>query len=88
LEAAHILPYRGRHTNHTANGLLLRSDLHTLFDLKLIAVDVEGMTLLVSTDLSATCYEEYRGEPIRIPENPEEQPCREALKKHRLKSGL
>ena len=29
LEAAHILPYRGDHTNHVKNGLLLRSDIHT-----------------------------------------------------------
>src|SRR5690606_35764594 len=30
LEAAHILPYRGEHTHRVDNGLLLRSDLHTL----------------------------------------------------------
>lgn len=32
LEAAHILPYSENGPNVTANGLLLRSDLHTLFD--------------------------------------------------------
>lgn len=30
LEAAHIRPYRGPHTNHIQNGLLLRADIHTL----------------------------------------------------------
>jgi hypothetical protein len=39
LEAAHIFPYRGDATNDVTNGLLLRSDLHTLFDCGLIAVD-------------------------------------------------
>ena len=39
LEAAHVVPYRGVATNHPANGLLLRADLHALFDLGLIAVD-------------------------------------------------
>jgi hypothetical protein len=38
LEAAHIHPYRGPDTNHPANGLLLRSDLHTLFDCGLVVV--------------------------------------------------
>jgi putative restriction endonuclease len=39
LEAAHIQPYRGSHTNHIQNGLLLRSDIHTLFDCRMIAID-------------------------------------------------
>jgi hypothetical protein len=39
LEAAHIHPYRGKDTNCVSNGLLLRADIHTLFDLGLIWVD-------------------------------------------------
>lgn len=36
LEAAHITPYLGPETNHITNGLLLRSDLYTLWDRCLI----------------------------------------------------
>jgi hypothetical protein len=32
LEAAHITPYRGAATNTPSNGLLLRADVHTVFD--------------------------------------------------------
>lgn len=39
LEAAHIIPYRGEHTNDVTNGLLLRADIHNLFDLGLIKID-------------------------------------------------
>src|SRR5271155_3471993 len=39
LEAAHISPYRGLQSNHPQNGLLLRADLHSLFDLGMLAVD-------------------------------------------------
>ncbi|WOJ89750.1 HNH endonuclease signature motif containing protein [Methylocapsa polymorpha] len=39
LEAAHISPYLGDHTNDVTNGLLLRADIHTLFDRGLIKVD-------------------------------------------------
>lgn len=38
LEAAHISPYLGKHTNHVTNGLLLRADVHTLFDRGLIKI--------------------------------------------------
>ncbi|XHX78739.1 MAG: HNH endonuclease signature motif containing protein [Stenomitos frigidus ULC029] len=38
LEAAHTIPYNGK-TNNISKGLLLRADLHTLFDLKLITVN-------------------------------------------------
>jgi hypothetical protein len=39
LEAAHIMPYLGEHTNHVTNGLLLRADIHTMFDLGLFKID-------------------------------------------------
>ncbi len=41
LQAAHIMPFRGDHTNHINNGLLLRADIHTLFDLGIIKIDRE-----------------------------------------------
>jgi hypothetical protein len=88
LDAAHIVPYMGPETNHPGNGLLLRTDLHTLFDLKLVAVDAATMTLLVSSLLDNTCYEQYRGSAIRIPNDHDTQPSREALRQHRIESGL
>ncbi|WP_200883691.1 HNH endonuclease [Archangium violaceum] len=39
LEAAHIFPYHGPQTNHVTNGLLLRADLHVLFDLGLLRTE-------------------------------------------------
>jgi putative restriction endonuclease len=39
LEAAHITPYRGEAYNDPSNGLLLRADIHTLFDLNLMWVE-------------------------------------------------
>lgn len=38
LEAAHICRYLGAQTNVVQNGLLLRADLHTLYDRALIAI--------------------------------------------------
>ena len=88
LEAAHIIPYKGQETNHTANGLLLRADLHTLFDLQLVAVDEETMCLLVSPELDGTVYESFRGKRLEVSEESMWQPSREALEQHRRESGL
>ena len=33
-------PYRGTKDNHPDNGLLLRADIHTLFDLDMIGIDL------------------------------------------------
>lgn len=88
LEAAHILPYKGPKTNHPANGLLLRSDLHTLFDLCLIAVDTGTMTALVSPVLNRSSYQKLAGKRLRLPRDKTRWPSKEALDDHRAKSGL
>jgi hypothetical protein len=88
LEAAHIVPYKGPKTNHSGNGLLLRADLHTLFDLRLLAVDAATMRILVSPKLAGTSYERYHGKRIRVPEEPARQPSLDALEQHRQESGI
>jgi hypothetical protein len=88
LEAAHIIPYKGTQTNHVGNGLLLRGDWHTLFDLRLVTVDGETMRLVVSPKLAGTGYDKYDGETIRLPEDPANWPSKEALKQHQRESGL
>ena len=46
LQAAHILPYTDAETNKIDNGLLLRADLHNLFDLYLISIRlIEGLLI-------------------------------------------
>jgi len=47
LEAAHIIPYRGADDNNVENGLLLRTDIHTLFDLDLLGIEPEGLRLVL-----------------------------------------
>ena len=88
LEAAHIVPYRGPETNHPSNGLLLRADLHSLFDLGLISVDTSTMTIIVAPRLLQTSYGALSGTALRIPNVPGTRPSVEALAKHREWSGL
>jgi putative restriction endonuclease len=88
LEAAHIVPYQGPQTNHVTNGLLLRADLHTLFDLGLITVDPTTKVIVVAPTLRASEYGELHGRPLRLPLMEENQPNEQAIRLHYLKSGL
>lgn len=80
LEAAHIHPYRGPKTNHVTNGLLLRADIHTLFDCNLIAIQPDSMTVLTRESLRDSDYWAYNRRPLRLPRNPAEQPSADALR--------
>lgn len=88
LEAAHILPYRGPQTNHITNGLLLRADLHDLFDLGLVAVDAEQMKVRLATELQGTSYEGVDGARLWLPQNAAIMPNAEALHRHFLASKV
>lgn len=79
LEAAHTVPYLGPETNHVKNGLLLRADIHTLFDLGLIAVNPSDYRVLVSRSLEGSCYESFAGQVIRLPADRADYPSRQAL---------
>ena len=88
LEAAHIHPYRGPDTNRVVNGLLLRADIHTLFDAGLIAIDPDSMTVVVAAELRSSEYGTFQGEGVLLPEIPDQQPNAEALRDHRQNFGL
>lgn len=65
LEAAHIVPYLGVKTNHPSNGLILRSDLHKLFDSFKITVNPDTLTVCVAPELINTEYGDLNGKPLR-----------------------
>jgi hypothetical protein len=88
LEAAHICPYRGLRTNHPSNGLLLRADLHTLFDQGLFGIDTDTMTVLVAPALTGTTYATLAGVAMRLPKRAGGAPSKEALNWHRHEYGL
>jgi putative restriction endonuclease len=48
LQAAHIRPYAEGGQHDLSNGLLLRSDLHTLFDQHYLTIEPNNKTLIVS----------------------------------------
>lgn len=51
LEAAHISPYRGEKDNAESNGILLRTDIHTLFDLNLLSIEPKSQTVILARSI-------------------------------------
>ena len=88
LEVAYIIPYRGKYTHHPSNGILLRADLHTLFDLGKIAVDTRTMTIILADDLRDSSYRILAGRPLRYPKEEAHRPSTEGLDLHRRLVGL
>ncbi|MBD2442820.1 pentapeptide repeat-containing protein [Dolichospermum sp. FACHB-1091] len=60
IEAAHIIPYSKIESHDVANGLLLRVDLHRLFDAHLIAIHPITRKVLISEQI-AKDYQDIRG---------------------------
>ena len=82
IEAAHIFPYLGTNTNLVTNGLLIRADIHTLFDLHLISIDPDTSKVVVSASLLDTCYKELNGKPLKSPQDYSASPSPQALARH------
>jgi hypothetical protein len=83
LEAAHITPYLGPATNHVTNGLLLRADLHTLFDTLLLAVDPDTLRVVVAPSVEDPAYRDLHGRALRATLTKTTAPSPDALKQHR-----
>lgn len=88
LEAAHIRPYCVGGPFACENGLLLRADIHTLFDLDLIAIDTNTMTVITSIELAGTEYGSLDGKPLLFPPGKENIPDKEGLDNRRQEAGL
>ena len=88
LEAAHIYPYRGPDTNKVDNGLLLRADLHTLFDCGLLAIEPTTLSILVAPTLRGSEYERLHGRALRLTVRPDMRPSAAALAMHRATGRL
>ncbi|KFX63362.1 HNH endonuclease [Paraburkholderia fungorum] len=64
IEAAHIRPYAQTSDNGVQNGVLLRTDLHTLFDLNMLAIDPTSLTVKLHPDVRAAGYAAFDGIPL------------------------
>jgi putative restriction endonuclease len=86
LEAAHIQPYSQGGQHQVENGLLLRTDIHKLFDLGFVTVTTDHL-FEVSSQLreewnNGKTYYALRGQMIRLPKHPADRPAPALLAWH------
>ncbi|QCX74927.1 hypothetical protein C9F11_06135 [Streptomyces sp. YIM 121038] len=68
LEAAHLYSYAVSGEHHSDGGLLLRRDVHRLFDLGLLVVDPASLTVDVAAPLLPyPAYAALHGAPLAVP---------------------
>lgn len=65
LEAAHVIPHSEGPDYAPSNGLLLRADIHTLYDLHLLSVD-ERFRIHLSKSLRSSDYARWHGELLKV----------------------
>lgn len=86
LDAAHIRPYAAGGVHVASNGLLLRRDIHSLFDTGYVTVTPE-LRFEVSTRIrtefeNGRHYYELHGRAVRPPDDPRDRPNAEFLRWH------
>ncbi|MFY9489028.1 MAG: HNH endonuclease [Solirubrobacterales bacterium] len=87
LEAAHVTPWGAGGPHSVSNGILLRSDLHRLFDRGYVTVS-DGAQLVVGEALreewnNGKAYYELQGRTLFEPETPRDRIDRDRLAWHR-----
>ena len=86
LQAAHIRPVTKEGPHRVDNGLLLRADIHALFDQGYVTVTPEHRFLVsrrLKTDFdNGEPYLSFSGKRIWLPGRDEDQPSREFLEWH------
>ncbi|MQA92504.1 MAG: HNH endonuclease [Gemmatimonas sp.] len=86
LEAAHIRPFSADQSHHVRNGLLLRSDVHRLFDSGYVTVTpeyrVEASARMREDFNDGENYLRLHGSNILLPRDAEMHPDPEALRWH------
>jgi hypothetical protein len=88
LEASHISLYSSDYNNHITNGLLLRADIHTLFDLDLLGIEPSNLTIHLHPSVKKGDYAQYEGKHLScdIPLNRQSLDSRWQSFKYRLES--
>jgi putative restriction endonuclease len=85
LDAAHIRPYADGGSHEVANGLLLRTDIHRLFDLGYVTVNDGRFEVSKRLKLdfeNGRHYYAMHGQAISLPKDPRHHPAGDALTWH------
>ena len=82
LDAAHIVPYSESYDHSECNGIILRTDLHRLFDRGMIGFDPHSGKLVLSNNLEQSTYKNLQNGSVFWPSDPKKRPSIENIKWH------
>lgn len=80
LQAAHIFPAGNEGSFDVRNGLLLRADIHLLFDKGLIRIEPETLKIHLSKSVTDSEYQKFQGKKLRRTRDPRQMPDIQVLK--------
>lgn len=81
LEAAHVIPFAASQNYELSNGILMRADIHTLFDLFLVSIEPKTTTAWLAPGL-LPYYGELHGRTVTFPADPSSRPSTARLALH------
>lgn len=87
LEAAHIAVSAGKDDHRAENGLLLRSDIHTLFDCGVVRIHPKTLVVHVDTNIQEKAYRDLHGKGLRCSPKAKEFIDRQALEMRWVSAG-
>lgn len=82
LQAAHIDDFRGRKSQIVQNGILLRVDIHMLYDANLLGITPDSHRIVLSNNVDMSDYEFLLGRQLRLPRDRAKRPNDELLDIH------
>ena len=71
--------------NSPENGLLLRADIHTLFDLNLLRIEPDSLLVCLHPSIAKSEYAPYAGTTLRV--ITKDAPSRDALRDRKKAFG-
>jgi len=82
LQATHIIAYLGASSQQVCNGLLLRADIHLLYDRHLLSVNPHDNRVWAHERLKGTAYGEVGRRPVYLANDRAPSPEPERLELH------
>jgi putative restriction endonuclease len=86
LHSAHIKSHQTEADHHIQNGILMRSDFHTMYDEGLMRIDC-NFRVWFAEEVDDEYYRSFHGKQISLPDNPKHWPDPLLLQIHDEESG-
>ncbi len=82
LDAVYLVLDQEANDTKASSGLLLRTDIHLLFERYLLSIDPSSYEIVLSPNVSNSEYGYLEGNSLGLPDNEDDYPSSSALEKH------